>query len=118
MLLPQMDLAELERITSEGMLIRASRRRASNRARCAATRPSSRSRWRSRASRTSAARASTCVVRDVTDQRWIDSMLRLYNRALECATSGVVIIDVRTPGHPVFYANPAFERITGYPPAR
>nr|HPG81334.1 PAS domain S-box protein [Piscinibacter sp.] len=56
----------------------------------------------------------TCVVRDVTDQRWVDSMLRLYNRALECATNGVVISDVRVPGQPIFYANPAFEKITGY----
>lgn len=57
----------------------------------------------------------TCVVSDVTDQRWIDSMLRLYNRALECTANGVVISDVRSPGQPLFYANPAFEKITGYP---
>jgi PAS domain S-box-containing protein len=56
----------------------------------------------------------TCVVSDVTDQRWMDSMLRLYSRALECTANGVVISDVRSPGQPLFYANPAFEKITGY----
>ena len=114
MLLPQMDLAELERITSEGMLIRASRlaRLESS----ALRRDATEFPVEVAISRVEDERGTrfTCVVRDVTDQRWIDSMLRLYNRALECATSGVVIIDVRTPGHPVFYANPAFERITGY----
>jgi PAS domain S-box-containing protein len=42
------------------------------------------------------------------------SMLNLYSRALECATNGVVISDMSLPGHPLFYANPAFYRITGY----
>jgi PAS domain S-box-containing protein len=56
----------------------------------------------------------TCVVSDVTDRRWVDSMLRLYNRALECTSNGVVISDVRSPEQPLFYANPAFEKITGY----
>lgn len=56
----------------------------------------------------------TCVVRDVTDQRWVDNLLRLYNRALECTTNGVVISDVQNPNQPLFYANPAFEKITGY----
>jgi PAS domain S-box-containing protein len=41
-------------------------------------------------------------------------MLGLYNRALECATNAMVISDMRLPNQPVFYANPAFERITGY----
>jgi PAS domain S-box-containing protein len=43
-------------------------------------------------------------------------MLNLYSRALECTTNGVVISDMTLPGHPVFYANPAFYRITGYDP--
>lgn len=41
-------------------------------------------------------------------------MLELYSRALECATNGIVISDISQPGQPVFYANPAFCRITGY----
>jgi len=54
------------------------------------------------------------VLRDLTEQRMANEMLGLYNRALECATNGVVISDMRLANQPVFYANPAFERITGY----
>ncbi len=56
----------------------------------------------------------TCVMRDVTDQRWIDAMLRLFNRAVECTTNGLVIADIKQEGQPLFYVNPAFEKITGY----
>ncbi len=56
------------------------------------------------------------VVRDVTEQRMGFAMLNLYSRALECTTNGVVISDMSLPGSPVFYANPAFYRITGYEP--
>lgn len=56
----------------------------------------------------------TCVMRDVTDQRWTDAMLRLFNRAVECTTNGLVIADITQKGQPLFYVNPAFERITGY----
>jgi PAS domain S-box-containing protein len=58
----------------------------------------------------------TCVVRDITEQRMNASVLNLYSRALECTTNGVVISDMTLPGQPVFYANPAFYRITGYEP--
>lgn len=54
------------------------------------------------------------VVRDMTEQRMSLSMLNLYSRALECTTNGVIICDMTLPGFPVFYANPAFGRITGY----
>jgi PAS domain S-box-containing protein len=55
-----------------------------------------------------------CVVRDLTEQRMTMSMLQLDNQALECTTNGVVISDMSLPGQPVFYANPAFTRISGY----
>jgi PAS domain S-box-containing protein len=58
----------------------------------------------------------TVVVRDITEQRMSLAMLNLYRRALECTTNGVVISDMQLPGQPVFYVNPAFERITGYTP--
>jgi PAS domain S-box-containing protein len=57
------------------------------------------------------------VVRDVTEQRMTFSMLNLYSRALECTSNGVVISDMSLPGRPVFYANPAFQDITGYAPS-
>lgn len=56
------------------------------------------------------------LVRDVTEQRMANSMMNLFSRALECTTNGVVISDMAMPGQPVFYANPAFYRITGYDP--
>lgn len=57
-----------------------------------------------------------CVVRDVTEQRMSLAMLNLYSQALDCTSNGVVISDMTLPGQPVFYANPAFHRITGYDP--
>jgi diguanylate cyclase (GGDEF)-like protein/PAS domain S-box-containing protein len=43
--------------------------------------------------------------------------LEVRDRALEAATSGVLIADVTQEGMPIIYANPAFERLTGYPAA-
>ncbi|MCB1994887.1 MAG: PAS domain S-box protein [Rhodoferax sp.] len=57
-----------------------------------------------------------CMVRDLTEQRMAEEMLHLYSQALECTSNGVVISDLSMPGQPVFYANPAFYRITGYDP--
>lgn len=57
-----------------------------------------------------------CMVRDLTEQRMSEQMLSLYSQALECTSNGVVISDLSLPGQPVFYANPAFHRITGYDP--
>jgi PAS domain S-box-containing protein len=56
------------------------------------------------------------VVRDVTELRMTFSMLNLYSRALECTSNGVTIIDMKMRGKPVFYANAAYARITGYAP--
>ncbi len=113
-LLPQLGFDEVDRITREGMLIRASRMaRLESTALRRDGMPFPVEVAISRVGEGEDARF-TCVVRDVTDQRWIDSMLRLYNRALECATNGVIISDLRPPDHPIFYANPAFEKITGY----
>ncbi len=59
-------------------------------------------------------RRYAAVVRDLTEQRMNFEMLNLYSRALECTTNGVVIADMQLPGQPLFYANPAFCKITGY----
>ncbi len=55
-------------------------------------------------------------LRDMTEQRMSLAMLNLYGRALECTSNGVLISDMTLPGQPIFYANPAFYRITGYDP--
>ncbi|HYQ38469.1 MAG TPA: EAL domain-containing protein, partial [Pseudomonas sp.] len=38
----------------------------------------------------------------------------LLQRCLEASYNGVLIVDAQAPGQPIIYANPAFERITGY----
>lgn len=54
------------------------------------------------------------VIRDMTEKRLADDRLRLYVRALENSSSGIVISDARMSGAPMMYANAAFTRITGY----
>jgi len=39
---------------------------------------------------------------------------RLRDRAIEAVAGGIVITDATRPDHPIVYANPGFERITGY----
>ncbi len=51
--------------------------------------------------------------RDVTERRKQEEQLRLRERAIEASTHGVIITD-NTTHHNILYANPAFERITGY----
>jgi diguanylate cyclase (GGDEF)-like protein/PAS domain S-box-containing protein len=40
----------------------------------------------------------------------------LLQQALEASGDGFVITDAREPDNPIIYVNPAFERMTGYPP--
>jgi len=114
--LPGMDLVELERRTTEGLYLRARKmhvaRFETNARRDDGTEfPADVSLSRVEAG---AGVRYTCVVRDITEQRMAYSMLNLYRRALECTANGVVISDMSLPGQPVFYANPAFQSITGY----
>jgi PAS domain S-box-containing protein len=115
-LLPELTPERVDELTRDGMLIRSSQARMA-RLECKAVRTDGTEfPVEVAVSRVETADGVvyTCLVRDVTDQRLLDNMLRLYNRALECATNGVVISDVSRPGQPLFYANPAFETITGY----
>jgi diguanylate cyclase (GGDEF)-like protein/PAS domain S-box-containing protein len=41
---------------------------------------------------------------------------RVLERAIESTRNGVLITDPNQPDNPIVYANPAFERITGYSP--
>ncbi len=43
--------------------------------------------------------------------------LELYRRLLNSSPEGVVLVDAQNPEHPVLYANPGFETLTGYPAA-
>lgn len=116
-LVPVLNGGEVERLTREGMFIR------STNAHVARLESSARRHDGTEfPAEVSLARVETeqgalyaLVLRDLTEQRMANEMLGLYNRALECATNAVIISDMRLPNQPVFYANPAFERITGFP---
>ena len=53
-------------------------------------------------------------VRRALEKQQTEEALRLRQRALEASSNGIVIIDITLPNHPIVYANPAFEKITGY----
>ena len=59
-------------------------------------------------------RADRRLVMDARAGHAHGTMLELRDRALTSATSGVVIADAVAEGMPIIYANPAFERLTGY----
>ena len=46
----------------------------------------------------------------------VSDLLRLYQRASDAATAGIAVADCRRPDMPLIYTNPAFHRMTGYPP--
>ena len=60
------------------------------------------------------ARVDRRIVMDARAGRVRGTTLELRDRALASATSGVVISDAIQEGMPIIYANPAFERLTGY----
>ena len=52
--------------------------------------------------------------RDVTKRRKAEEDMRLYQRAIESSTHGVLIMDAQQKTFPIMYSNPAFLSITGY----
>ncbi len=54
------------------------------------------------------------TLRDITERKRREEQLRLFKRAVTCSNNGIVITDATRNDHPITYANPAFERITGY----
>ncbi len=53
-------------------------------------------------------------LRALRDLEAREAALRVNKRAIEAAVNGILICDAFQPGIPVIYANPAFERISGY----
>jgi PAS domain S-box-containing protein len=47
-------------------------------------------------------------------RRELEMQLRLLERAMDAAASGVTILDARSPEYPVTYVNQAFVKMTGY----
>jgi diguanylate cyclase (GGDEF)-like protein/PAS domain S-box-containing protein len=54
------------------------------------------------------------ILQDITERKIAERELVLNKRALESASSGIVICDALAPDMPVISVNQAFERITGY----
>lgn len=51
---------------------------------------------------------------DVTEQRATEADLRLRNRAIDASSNGIVVSDIRRPGHPLVFVNEGFTRMTGF----
>lgn len=51
---------------------------------------------------------------DISEQKRIESTLRLRDRAIAASKNGIIICDCRLPDMPIVYVNRAFEEITGY----
>ncbi len=54
------------------------------------------------------------LVRSLLQRARHEEALRLSDRVLAGISNGVTIVDATAPDNPLVYANPAFERITGY----
>ena len=57
-----------------------------------------------------------CVVRDRTESKQAEAGLRLRDQALRAVAGGILITDPTHPDNPIVFANPGFERLTGYSP--
>ena len=54
------------------------------------------------------------VTNDITDRKRAEERLRLLERAIAATSNGITITDPTQPDNPIIYANPGFERISGY----
>ena len=55
-----------------------------------------------------------CNIRDITERRQMEALLRIQDRAMQSASEGIIITDASGPDCPVIYANQGFEAMTGY----
>ncbi|MBD1939667.1 PAS domain S-box protein [Microcoleus sp. FACHB-68] len=55
-----------------------------------------------------------CNPSDRSAPSLMEDVFRLYERALDATSTGIVIADATQPDQPLVYCNRAFERITGY----
>jgi PAS domain S-box-containing protein len=54
------------------------------------------------------------VAYDITARRRAEEALRLRDRAIQAVSQGILITDPNQADHPIIYASPSFERLTGY----
>lgn len=58
------------------------------------------------------------IAADLDEIRRAEQALRLRERAIEASSNGIILVKVAEgEDNPIIYANPAFERMTGYPAA-
>ncbi|MDJ0557313.1 MAG: PAS domain S-box protein [Microcoleaceae cyanobacterium MO_207.B10] len=56
------------------------------------------------------------VLASAIERHHYEERMRLMKRAISSSNNGIVITDATQPDNPIIYANPSFERITGYQP--
>lgn len=54
------------------------------------------------------------IAKDITQRLQIEKQLRLFKRAVDANSNGVVIADITQPNMPMIYVNHGFEKLTGY----
>lgn len=54
------------------------------------------------------------ITRDITAKKALENVLQIRNRALQCASSGIIITDAQQPNTPIIYVNQALLNTTGY----
>ncbi|WP_372760590.1 EAL domain-containing protein [Pseudoalteromonas sp.] len=54
------------------------------------------------------------IAKDITQRLQTEKQLRLFKRAVDASSNGVVITDITKPDMPVSYVNHGFEKLTGY----
>lgn len=54
------------------------------------------------------------IAQDLTEKFNSQENLRLFERAINASSNGVIIADARQPDQPIVFVNKSFERITGY----
>ena len=59
-------------------------------------------------------RGDIYVGSDITEQRALESHVKILTHAMDEATVSIIISDVKRVGQPIIYVNSAFEELTGY----
>ncbi len=54
------------------------------------------------------------IYSDISELKAAEETQRLWARAMESSVNAIFITDARQEDYPIFYVNPAFERITGF----
>tara|TARA_R110001583_G_scaffold85458_2_gene223890 strand:- start:3026 stop:7765 length:4740 start_codon:yes stop_codon:yes gene_type:complete len=54
------------------------------------------------------------IGKDITERLLIENQLRLFKRAVDASSNGVVITEIAKPDMPIVYVNYGFEKLTGY----